>query len=49
LDSLLIGRKPHGNRPLGRPRRRLDDNTKIYLRQIGWSGTESIDLAQDRD
>jgi hypothetical protein len=27
--------KPGGNRPLGRPRRRLEDNIKIDLREIG--------------
>jgi hypothetical protein len=29
-------RKPEGRRPLGRPRRRLDDNIKMDLRGIGW-------------
>jgi hypothetical protein len=36
-------------RPLGRPRRRWVDNFKIDLREIGWDGTDWIDLAQDRD
>jgi hypothetical protein len=36
-------------RPLGRPRRRLVDNGKIDLREIGWDGVDWIDLAQDRD
>jgi hypothetical protein len=36
---ILVG-KPEGKRPLGRPRRRWDD--------IGWSGVDWIDLAQDR-
>jgi hypothetical protein len=40
-----IGRK----RPLGRPRRRWVDNIKVDLREIGWDGMDSIDLAQDRD
>jgi hypothetical protein len=35
-------------RPLGRPRRRWEDNIKIYLRAVGWSGMDWIDLAQDR-
>jgi hypothetical protein len=41
--------KPKGKRPLGRPRRKWVDNIKINLREIGWSGTDWIDLAQDRD
>jgi hypothetical protein len=36
--------KPEGKRPLGRPRRRWEDNI-----EIGWGGMEWIDLAQDRD
>jgi hypothetical protein len=28
--------KPEGKRPLGRPRRRLVDNDKMTLREIGW-------------
>jgi hypothetical protein len=45
---ILVG-KPEGTRPLGRPRRRWVDNIKIDLRDIGWDGTEWIDLTQDRD
>jgi hypothetical protein len=44
----LVG-KPEGRRPLGRPRRRWVDNTKIYLREIGWGGMDWVDLAQDTD
>jgi hypothetical protein len=44
----LVGR-PEGKRPLGRPRRRWEDNIKIDLPEAGWGGTEWIDLAQDRD
>jgi hypothetical protein len=32
---ILVG-KPGGKRPLGRPRRRCEDNMKIELREIGW-------------
>jgi hypothetical protein len=46
--SILMG-KPEGKRPLGRPRRRWVDNTKMDLREIGWDGTDRIDLAQDKD
>jgi hypothetical protein len=31
-------------RPLGRPRRRLVDNIKMDLREIGWDGVEWIGL-----
>jgi hypothetical protein len=44
----LVG-KPEGRRPLGRPRRRREDNIKINLREVGWGGIDWIDLAQDRD
>jgi hypothetical protein len=38
-----------GKRPLGRPRRRWVDNTKMDLREIRWDGMDWIDLAQDSD
>jgi hypothetical protein len=44
----LVG-KPEGKRSLGRSRRKWVDNIKIDLREIGWDGMDSIDLAQDRD
>jgi hypothetical protein len=44
----LVG-KPEGRRPLGRPRRRWEGNIKMDLREIGWGGTDWIDLAEDRD
>jgi hypothetical protein len=34
---VLVG-KPEGKRPLGRPRRRLEDNIKLDLREIGIDG-----------
>jgi hypothetical protein len=45
--KILVG-KPEGRRPLGRPRRWVD-NIKIDLRDIGWDGINWIDLAQERD
>jgi hypothetical protein len=42
----LFGR-PEGKRPLGRPRRRWDDNIKMYVRDIGIYGANWIQLAQD--
>jgi hypothetical protein len=44
----LVG-KPEGRRPLGRPRRRWEDNIKMDLLEVGWGSMEWINLAQDRD
>jgi hypothetical protein len=41
--------KPERKRPLGRPRRKWEDNIKMDLREIGWGGMDWIDLAQDRE
>ena len=41
--------KPGGKRPLGRPRRRWEDNIKINLQEVGSGGMNWIDLAQERD
>jgi hypothetical protein len=38
-----------GRRPLGRPRRRWEDNIKMDLREVGWGGMDCINVAQDRD
>jgi hypothetical protein len=43
----LVGR-PEGKRPLGRPRRRWEDNIKMDLREIGIDGANWIRIAQDR-
>jgi len=40
--------KPKGKRPLGRPRRRWEDNIKMDLWEVG-GGSEWMELAQDRD
>ena len=32
---VLVG-KPEGKRPLGRPRRRWEDNIKMDLQEVGW-------------
>jgi len=45
----VLVRKPEGNRPLGRPRRRWEDNIKMDLQEVGCGGIDWIDLAQDRD
>ena len=41
--------KPEGRRPLGKPRRRWEDNININLQGVGCGGMDWIDLAQDRD
>ena len=45
---VLVG-KPERKRPLGRPRRRWEDNIKMDLREVGCDPGEWIDLAEDRD
>jgi hypothetical protein len=45
---ILVG-KPEGKRPLGKPRRRWENNIKTQRREIGWSVIDWIDLADDRD
>jgi hypothetical protein len=46
--KVLVG-KPEGKRPLGRPRRRWEDGTRMDLREIDLGGVDWIRLAQDRD
>ena len=46
---VLVG-KPEGKRPLGRPRRRWEDNIKTDLQEVGCGGVDWIELTpQDRD
>jgi hypothetical protein len=40
--------KPEGMRPLGRPKYRWEDSTKMVLTEVGW-GMGWIDLTQYRD
>jgi len=45
----LVG-KLERKRSLGRPRRRWEDNIKMYLQEVGWGGgTDWIELVQDRE
>jgi hypothetical protein len=44
---ILVG-KPEARRPLGRCRRRSEDNIKMELREIEWGGLNWINLSQDR-
>jgi hypothetical protein len=45
---VLVG-KPEERRPLGRSRRRWEDNIKRDLREVGCGCVDWIGLAQDRD
>ena len=47
VHRILVG-KPEGKRPLGRPRRRWEDNIKMDLQEVGGCG-DWLELAQDRD
>jgi hypothetical protein len=46
--NILIGR-PEGRRPLGRHRRRWEENIKMDLTETGFGNVDWIHLAQDRD
>ena len=48
VHEVLVG-KPEGKRPLGRPRRRWEDNIKMDLQGVGRGCGDSIELAKDRD
>jgi hypothetical protein len=45
---ILVG-KPEGRMPLGRHIHRWVHNIKVDLREIGWSGMDWIDVAQNRN
>ena len=45
---VILG-KPEGKRPLGRSRRRWEDNIKMDLREVGCDPGDLIALAEDRD
>jgi len=46
VHRVLVG-KPEGERSLGRPRRRWEDNIKLALQEVGCGGMDWIELAQD--
>jgi hypothetical protein len=46
--GVLVG-KPEGKRPLGRPRRRWEDNIKTNLQEVGYGGMDCIELVKVRD
>jgi len=49
LTYMVLVGKPEGRRPLGRPRRRWEDNSKMSIQQIGREDTDWIALVQDED
>ena len=48
VHRVLVG-KPEGKRPLGRPRRRWEDNIKMGLQEVGGGGGDWMEFAQERD
>jgi len=48
VHRVLVG-KPEGKRPLGRPRRKWEDNIKTDLQEVGGSCGDWMKVAQDRD
>jgi hypothetical protein len=48
VHRVLVG-KPEGRTPLGRPRRRWEDNIKMDFQEMEGGCGDWIELAQDRD
>ena len=48
VHRVLVG-KPEGKRPLGRPKRRWEDNIKMDLQEVRGGCGDWMELAQDRD
>jgi hypothetical protein len=48
VHRVLVG-KHEGKKPVGRPRRRWEDNIKMDLQEVGWGCADWMELAQDRD
>ena len=48
VHKVLVG-KPEGKTPLGRPRRRREDNIKMDFEEVGRGCVDWMELAQDRD
>jgi hypothetical protein len=46
---VLVKKKTEGNRQVGRPRRRWEDNIKMGFRKAGLGGVYWIHLAYDRE
>jgi hypothetical protein len=48
VHRVLVGR-PEEKKPLGRPRRRWEDNIKMYHQEVRGGCGDWMELAQDRD
>ena len=48
VHKVLVA-KPEGKRPLGRPRRRWEDNIKMDLQEVGRGCGDRMELAQNRE
>ena len=48
VHRVLVG-KPEGKRPLGRPRRRWEDNIKMDFQEVEGGCEDWMELAQDRE
>jgi hypothetical protein len=48
VHRVLVG-KPEEKKPLGRQRRRWEDNIKMDLQEVGGGRGDWVELAQDRD
>ena len=48
-DFKILTGKPTGKRPLGRPRRRWEDNIRMDIKEIGINTRNWVDSAQDRN
>ena len=48
MHRILVG-KPEGKRPLGRPRRRWEDNIEMDIQEVGGSCGDWMELAEDRE
>ena len=46
---IILTGKPTGKRPLGRPRRRWENNIRMDLEEIGINAGKWVDSTQDRD
>ena len=46
---MVVVGKPEGKNPMGRPRRKWEDNIKMDLQEVGYGGMYWFELAQDRD
>jgi hypothetical protein len=49
FNNVAFVKQPEGKRPLGRPRRRWEDNIKMDLQEVGGSRGDWMELARNRD